>query len=203
MQGFSLSRIGINLAISIIWIDLAGQNNSAGARPSRAMNIRCLLQYGFVAFCSAEILVTVLFLDPSTTTATILLVPAILFACESVVASYFVWSASKMLFSLGSSVKSSEPVKRASRLILISGLNSLFNIGLLAAMTSQPFLMFMIYNEPLPKFFFAALIGCRLLDALIQVLILKPTTVHACPKPLRYIAKKSTSAFTGIFRGTA
>ena len=188
-QVFSLARIGCNLAISDIWIDLSECMRSTTTRKapdSKRVLVRVVLCIGVGFFLASEFALGVTCLvgfqrvcfNYGTR------IPAVLFVVELSVGFFFLFSSLQMLSLLNKSVRGGKRhagVKRASRLIFASGISSLINVaifGLLAVkvheITATPYSYLVT---------FAPVLYSRLLDAGVQVLICKPSAVQLVSLP--------------------
>jgi len=125
-----------------------------------------------------------LLLNPSTSLQFALLVPGIVLIAELAVGTYFAVSAFQMLKALRQvSFQGADrhlAIKRVSKLILLSSCNSMINVAVLAFLAIN-----ILYVMHYPIMFLmcsAAILYCRLLDAAIQLLVLKPNAQAVCPQ---------------------
>jgi len=189
-QLFSLSRIGINLAICITWNELRCQTEGGKIEIKWTKRI---LQLGFLTFCLLEIPVSMLLLTRKFSVQFIQLVPAMVLVCELCVGSYFAISGVMLLRELGQvnsqtqseslRLSKNQAVMRAARLIFVSGINSLVNIVTLCILSTN------LERYRSDVWMYLALSGflvyCRLLDAFLQILILKPASQQLVPEGIQ------------------
>lgn len=177
--GFSFSRIGINFALTITWLDLSGQLKNASTRKSRPN--RLAFQIGFVLFLFAEIPFSYLLLQPATSGIFIRWISVIFVVVESVVGSFFILSSLVVLCQIRGSgdLWKNKVIRRVSLLVLLSGCNSILNIGMFLVLSIK---LDTVLNSPLLYLVcFGIPMYCRIFDAALQVCILKPPAQNLIP----------------------
>ena len=187
---FNLSRIGINLALSVAWLELLGQINldSVTTKPVASNGLLSgMLKFGFVLFVCAEFVVSYLFLSPSTTNFMTYAVPAILLCAETLVSVFFIVSSNRVLRRLRnlSYLKDNEAIRRKSFLIFLSGCNPVLNIAILIFLTIH---LDVAGNSPVVYLITVGFMNwCRLFDAFFQLLLLKPLEQAMFPASINSI----------------
>lgn len=187
-QGFSLTRIGINLCILARFTGLKqGLEGAAYATTSAPKTILIpVLKVGFLLFAAAEIPVSILLLSRKTSGRFIYIVPVILVLAEIVVSACFVVTGYKAMRKIqeASPASHSRPLQKALRLfsvvVFASGINSLLNIIWMAFAGIN-------FNQTVSSatfysMVFGALAYFRLIDAMLQIIVLSPVKLAFVPK---------------------
>ncbi len=175
IQAFSLSRIGLNLVITIVWLDFA--NKVRGAKTSKTLQL--LLAGSAFVFIVADVASSILLASVENAYFFQSIIPTILFASELVVGLFFCFSSFNMLRTIakvtGKRNLEEQHTSRTAKIVLLSGFNSFFNV--ITLLTISVNLDQIVKTPSSFLLMFGLAIYCRLIDAVCQIMICKPAHI--------------------------
>ncbi len=198
-QLFSFVRCGSNLAIAIVWSEIMRQAYRTSDTGWRDRFLKTSVPLLFLL----EIPVLYFLLNPATSYAFAKIVPALALPVELSVGLYFAISAFRLLKKLAlingqSTMEGKASIERVSKLVFLSGFNSLLNIAVLAYLALNTDF---VLSAPIVYLTCSGFIAyCRLIDATLQILVIKGSSAPLIPAFLTMVKEDSKAAIVKTFQ---